>query len=91
MDNRDELEAELASRGWQLTFAGTSRGDPLFTAEKIFEGSPVRQSTASERGLLKAVEAYERHKAGDAVDPELARRLTSRISTGLSNTHNTRY
>ena len=95
MNESSELESKLAELGWALTHVGTPGLGALFTAERIFPGNakPVRQSAATERGLLQAVESYERHKSGDStkgtvtVSPDMARRLAaSNVATGLVST-----
>lgn len=98
-EQSQELEKQLGKLGWTLAFAGVSRGDPCFTATKAFPGSPVpiTQASATAHGLLRAVAAYDRHRAGDKPghkpgdSPAASITLPpTPVSTGLSSTHNYR-
>jgi hypothetical protein len=85
--------------GWvALTPVEPRPGETVHSAERLFENDPkpVRQSAATEAGLLRACRSYDEHRAASVttgtvigVDPETALRLrASSVHTGLSSTGN---
>lgn len=82
------IRDELAELGWTLTHSKRGQGEELFACEKSFPGSPkpAIQASATERGILQAVKAYDRHKAGDAAPTGYTDVHQSNIAHGTLNT-----